>query len=107
MLFSFQFMGEVSERERRVTELLQNVVLAGSNILDRHNHVSWADLPAEDGAAAATALMVGLEENAALLAQSVTSEKIIIKPTANICKLLINIFLYLLHLTLNFAITTM
>ena len=43
-----------------------------------------ADLSHDDVAAAATSLMVGLEENAFLLADSVTTEKIIIKPTNNI-----------------------
>ena len=46
----------------------------------------WADLSQDDVAAAATSLMVGLEENAFLLADAVTTEKIIIKPTTNICK---------------------
>merc|ERR1719461_763591 len=67
-----------------VTELVQNVVQTGSNILARVNHMSWADLSHDDVAAAATSLMIGLEENAFLLADSVTTEKIIIKPTNNI-----------------------
>ena len=48
--------------------------------------MSWADLTQDDVAAAATSLMIGLEENAFLLANTVTTEKIIIKPTNNICK---------------------
>ena len=46
-----------------------------------------ADLSHDDVAAAATSLMVGLEENAFLLADSVTSETILVKPTDNIRKL--------------------
>ena len=77
---------ELVERESMVTELVQNVVVTASNVLDRLNHVSWSDLSTDDVAGAATALMIGLEENAFLLAHSVSSEKIIIKPTNNICK---------------------
>ena len=55
-------------------------------LCDRVNHMSWADLTQDDVAAAATSLMIGLEENAFLLANTVTTEKIIIKPTNNICK---------------------
>merc|ERR550539_2157149 len=68
------------DKETMVTDVVQN----GSNILARVNHMSWADLSQDDVAAAATSLMVGLEENAFLLADAVTTEKIIIKPTTNI-----------------------
>ena len=70
--------GDPDHQESLVTELVQNVVLAASNVLDRANHAAWADLPPDEAAAAATALMIGLEENAFLLADSVTTEKIII-----------------------------
>lgn len=69
-----------------VTQLVQNVVKTGSNLIDRKNHRSWSDLGRDEVGRAATSLMVGLEENAFLLADSVTSEKIIIKPTNNICE---------------------
>merc|ERR550539_2000701 len=68
------------DKETMVTDVVQT----GSNILARVNHMSWADLSQDDVAAAATSLMVGLEENAFLLADAVTTEKIIIKPTNNI-----------------------
>ena len=84
MNYDIQGVHEAEKRESMVTELVQNVVLTGSNILDRINHVSWSDLSSDDVATAATALMVGLEENAFLLADSVSTEKIIIKPTTNI-----------------------
>lgn len=84
MHYDIQGTMDVQQRESMVTELVQNVVLTGSNILDRVNHMSWADLSHDDVAAAATSLMIGLEENAFLLADAVTTEKIIIKPTTNI-----------------------
>lgn len=86
MHFDIQAVAEVRERERMVTELVQNVVSTASNILDKINHMSWADLTSDDVAAAATSLMIGLEENAFLVADAVTTEKIIIKPTPNIRK---------------------
>ena len=86
MHFDIQAVADSAKRERMVTELVQNVVLTASNILDKMNHMSWADLSTDDVAAAATSLMIGLEENAFLLADAVTTEKIIIKPTTNIRK---------------------
>ena len=86
MHFDMQSVASPSSKEAMVTDLVHNVVMTGSNVLDRVNHMSWADLSQDDVAAAATSLMVGLEENAFLLANSVTTEKIIIKPTTNICK---------------------
>ena len=67
-----------------VTDLVQNVVHTASNVIDRTNHRSWNDLGRDEVGRAATGIMVGLEENAFLLADAVTSEKIIIKPTDNI-----------------------
>merc|ERR1719422_1550272 len=84
MHYDIQGTLNLEQRESMVTELVQNVVLTGSNVLDRVNHMSWADLSHDDVAAAATSLMIGLEENAFLLADAVTTEKIIIKPTTNI-----------------------
>ena len=86
MHFDIQSVVRAEQKEAMVTMLVQNVVMTGSNILDRINHMSWADLTHDDVAAAATSLMIGLEENAFLLANSVTTEKIIIKPTNNIRK---------------------
>ena len=94
-----------------VTSLVQNVVRIASNLLHDTNKKGWADLGnSGDGiesrtstgmglrsnrrnehrgeiGRAVTALMIGLEENAFLLADAVTSEKVIIKPTENIRKL--------------------
>ncbi len=84
MNYEMQRTPSLEERERMVTGLVQNVVRAGSNVVDRMNHRSWGDLGADERGRAATALMVGVGENAFLLADAVTSEKIIIKPTDNI-----------------------
>ena len=90
-----------------VTSLVQNVVRISSNLLHERARKGWADLGNISGShpvtgmgsrssrrtdhrgeigRAVTALMIGLEENAFLLADAVTSEKIIIKPTENIRK---------------------
>ena len=69
-----------------VTDLVQNVVRVSSNLIGDKNHQSWIDLGRDEAGQAATSLMVAVEENAFLLADSVTSEKIIIKPTENIRK---------------------
>ena len=71
-----------------VTDLVQNVVKTASNLISDSSEIrqSWSDLSSDELGRAATALLVGLEENAFLLAETVTSEKIIIKPTENIRK---------------------
>ena len=93
-----------------VTSLVQNVVRIASNLLHDRNRNGWADLGSNgegigsrsvtgmglrsnrrtdhrgEIGRAVTALMIGLEENAFLLADAVTSEKVIIKPTENIRK---------------------
>ena len=72
-----------------VTDLVQNVVRISSNLISEKNHQGWVDLGRDEAGQAATSLLVAVEENAFLLADSVTSEKIIIKPTENIRKSLI------------------
>jgi latrophilin 1 len=63
------------------------VVRTASNVIDRINRRSWGDLGRDEAGRAATSLMVGLEENAFLLADSVTKETILVKPTDNIREL--------------------
>ena len=85
MRYDIQRTVDVGSREAMVTALVKYVVRISSNLLGAG---AWADLAQADGEVgrAVTALMVGLEENAFLLADAVTSEKIIIKPTENICE---------------------
>ena len=83
-VFNFQRAIDPSKRESMVTDLVHNVVRVSSNLIGDRNHQSWKDLGRDEAAQAATSLMVAVEENAFLLADSVTSEKIIIKPTENI-----------------------
>ncbi len=87
-MYLFQRTVSPDTRETMVTDLVQNVVKTGSNLIEDNNfrRQSWHDLGSDELGRAATALLVGLEENAFLLAETVTSEKIIIKPTKNIRK---------------------
>lgn len=75
------------QREVSVTELLQGVIKTGSNLLDEAQLASWKDLSENDQMAVATSLFIGLEENAFLLAETLTHEKKIIQEGKNICKL--------------------
>ena len=88
MHYDLQRTMNLEAREAMVTDLVQNVVKTASNLISDSSEVrqSWSDLSSDELGRAATALLVGLEENAFLLAETVTSEKIIIKPTENICK---------------------
>ena len=93
-----------------VTSLVLNIVRIASNLLHDRNRQGWADLGSSNEGIgsrsvsgmnmrsnrrtdhrgeigrAVTALMIGLEENAFLLADAVTSETVINKPTENIRK---------------------
>ncbi len=102
MSYDIQRASTLQARESMVTELMQNVARAASNLVDRAHHRSWADLDRDEAARAVTAILVGLEENAFLLAAAVTTEKIIIKPTDNIRKQPLNALSTASHiLTLN------
>lgn len=77
---------DLSQRESSVTELLQHVVRTGSNLLDKAQMASWKDLTYHEQMEVATSLLIGLEENAFLLAETLMKEKQIIQEGKNICK---------------------
>ena len=87
-LHPFAHTGNLETREAMVTNLVQNVVKTTSNLVEDSSSIrqSWSDLRPDELGRAITALLIGLEENAFLLAETVTTEKIIIKPTRNVCK---------------------
>lgn len=76
------------QRESIVLELLHGVVKTGSNLLDETQHLSWQDLSFEDQMRVATSLLTGLEDNAFLLADTITRERSVVQKVKNICKLL-------------------
>ncbi|PSN57298.1 hypothetical protein C0J52_02077 [Blattella germanica] len=72
------------QREAIVTELLLGVVKTGSNLLDESQHPSWRDLSYKEQMRVATSLLMGLEENAFLLADTVIREKTVTQAVRNI-----------------------
>ncbi|PNF40244.1 hypothetical protein B7P43_G07072 [Cryptotermes secundus] len=72
------------QREAIVTELLYGVVKTGSNLLDESQHPSWRDLSFKEQMRVATSLLMGLEENAFLLADIVVREKTVTQTVKNI-----------------------
>ncbi|XP_021940476.1 latrophilin Cirl isoform X4 [Zootermopsis nevadensis] len=72
------------QREAIVTELLYGVVKTGSNLLDESQHPSWRDLSYKEQMRVATSLLMGLEENAFLLADTVIREKTVTQAVRNI-----------------------
>lgn len=72
------------QREAIVTELLHGVVRTGSNLLDNSQHPSWRDLSYKEQMRVATSLLIGLEENAFLLADTVVREKVVEQTVKNI-----------------------
>ncbi|XP_018348308.1 PREDICTED: latrophilin Cirl-like isoform X4 [Trachymyrmex septentrionalis] len=73
-----------NQREVSVTELLQGVVRTGSNLLDKAQMASWKDLSHQEQMRVATSLLIGLEENAFLLAETLLQEKTIMHEGKNI-----------------------
>ncbi|KAF7990078.1 hypothetical protein HCN44_009021 [Aphidius gifuensis] len=75
---------DTRQKEVSVTELLQGVVRTGSNLLDKAQMASWKDLSHQEQMRVATSLLIGLEENAFLLADSLNHQKTIIQEGKNI-----------------------
>lgn len=75
------------QREAIVTDMLSYVVKTGSNLLDVSQHPSWKDLSHKEQMRVATSLLIGLEENAFLLAETVQTEKTVDQVVKNISKL--------------------
>lgn len=66
-----QTFADHTQRETFVTEMLNHVVKTSSNLLDVSQHPSWTDLSYEEQMRVATSLLIGLEENAFLLANTI------------------------------------
>nr|CAD7570187.1 unnamed protein product [Timema californicum] len=84
MAQDIQTFPDPRQREAIVTELLHGVVVTGSNLLDSSQHPSWLDLSHKEQMRVATSLLMGLEENAFLLADTVIREKTVIQNVKNI-----------------------
>ncbi|XP_074098366.1 latrophilin Cirl isoform X4 [Cotesia typhae] len=72
------------QREVSVTELLQSVVRTGSNLLDTAQMASWKDLSHQEQMRVATSLLIGLEENAFLLAETLNQQRTFVQQGTNI-----------------------
>lgn len=81
-----QTFPDTRQREAIVTEMLMDVAKTGSNLLDASQHSSWKDLSYKEQMSVATSLLIGLEENAFLLADTVMSKKTVDREFKNIRK---------------------
>lgn len=81
---NIQTFPDSQQREAIVTELLQSVVKTTSNLLDSSQDPSWKDLSHREQMKVATSLLIGLEENAFLLADTVIREKTVVQAVKNI-----------------------
>lgn len=72
------------QKEDVVKELMKEVVETGSNILAADQRHSWNDMNRQLQMKTATALLLGLEENAYLLADQVNYEKVTVQSDQNI-----------------------
>ncbi|XP_068917391.1 latrophilin Cirl-like isoform X4 [Tenebrio molitor] len=79
-----QTFPDTRQREAIVTEMLNDVVKTGSNLLDSSQHPSWRDLSYKEQMRVATSLLIGLEENAFLLADTVMRKKTVDQIVKNI-----------------------
>ena len=77
-------VGNVEQRETLVTELLQHVQKTGSHLLTEVQDAAWSDLRPAQRAAAGTNLVLGIEENAFLVADTVETERNLVEVTENI-----------------------
>ncbi|XP_057667195.1 latrophilin Cirl isoform X5 [Diorhabda carinulata] len=75
---------DIEQREQFVTELLSDVAKTGSNLLDASQHSSWKDLSYKEQMNVATSLLIELEENAFLLAETVNNKKTVDRMFKNI-----------------------
>ncbi|XP_058809833.1 latrophilin Cirl-like isoform X3 [Phymastichus coffea] len=76
--------GDMRQREASVAELLQGAVTTGSNLLDQAQDSSWKDLTHREQMEVATSLLIGLEENAFLYANTLTYENFVLHEQRNI-----------------------
>merc|ERR1711935_955035 len=77
-------MPSQSEKESLVAELLQSVLKTASNLLDSSQQIGWDDLNLRKRSTAVTAIMIAVEENALLLAETINNEKNLAEATSNI-----------------------
>lgn len=85
MSHDIQTFPDTGQREAYVTDMLMDVAKTGSNLLDASQHPSWRDLSYKEQMSVATSLLIGLEENAFLLADTVMSKKTVDREFKNIC----------------------
>ncbi|XP_066246898.1 latrophilin Cirl-like isoform X1 [Euwallacea similis] len=79
-----QTFPDTRQREEIVGEMLGYVTKTSSNLLDATQDSSWKDLSYKEQMSVATSLLIGLEENAFLLADTVTSQKTVNRDEKNI-----------------------
>ena len=77
-------MADTEHRENLVTELMQSVQRTASSLLEDFQEEAWSDLRPAERASAGTSLILGIEENAILVADTVTNEKNLVDVTPNI-----------------------
>ena len=77
-------MPSQSDKENLVAELLQSVLKTASNLLDSSQQIGWDDLNLRKRSTAVTAIMIAVEENALLLAETINNEKNMAEATSNI-----------------------
>lgn len=84
MSLNIQTYPDQRQREAIVSELLRGVVKTSSNLLDASQLASWRDLPLAEQMKVASSLLLGIEENSFLLADTVVREKTVIHTERNI-----------------------
>jgi len=77
-------ISSLEQKDTLVTELMQNIQKTGSNLLDDYQEDAWLDLKPELRSTAGTALILGMEENAFLVADTLNNENNIVDETNNI-----------------------
>ncbi|XKL59203.1 hypothetical protein PGB90_000219 [Kerria lacca] len=84
MAKNIQTFPDYRQREAMVYELLQSAAMVGSNLLDMSQQPSWKDLSHKEQMRVVSSLLIGLEENSFLLADTVIRKKVVTHCMKNI-----------------------
>lgn len=77
-------MSLARKREKLTSEVNKAALKIASNVLEPVQRIAWKDLDERKRASSFTSLLIGLEENAILLAEALNDEKILLETTNHI-----------------------
>lgn len=86
MEHSLRYLRDDRQKQTAVKLLTESVVGIVSNILDTEQAKAWDDLPRYEQVKSARSLLISLEDNAFLLADTINENKLYRQASRNVCK---------------------